>query len=390
MKIGKEIIVVISHFPWDFPCDFIKHTSLELAKRARVIVYDPFYFPTLKNLIFDQRKRKEWLALFKEKKVIYFPSLAILPFQRFKVIEKLNIRLSLILFRFFYLFKFGFKKPIFWVFSYHLAELKDYFSWGSLLIYDRVDQVASLDPKDNKKMKRADKELLRIADYVFTNSSYVLKYVKRYNRQSFLVPCGCNIESFLKKKTKLPKEIKKIKKPIIGLVGSIDHRLDYQLLFSLAKKRKDWNFVFIGSPFCEDEIQFKTMRLSQWLEKLKKLPNIYFLGKKPKEKMADFIAYFDVCLIPYDVSQEFVKGCNPMKLYEYLAMGKQVISTPIESVKAYSPTVKIISDLFGFERAIEKSLNKNYNKVEFKKRKKIALENSWSKKVNKMWRIIFK
>lgn len=387
-KRTDEIVVILSHLSWDFPCDHIRQTSLELAKKARVIIFSSLDFPTLRNLLFDRNKRKEWLSSFGEKRIIYFPSLAILPFRRFKVIEKLNIWLNLTLFRLFYFFKFGLKKPIFWAFSYQLAELKDYFGWGKLLVYDRVDQITSLDPKDNKKMKRADQELLGVADYVFTNSPYALKYIKRYNKQSFLVPCGCAVELFLKKKTKLPKEIRKIKKPILGFVGSVDHRLDYRLLFSLAKKRKNWSFVFIGDAFTDDLAQFKIVNLSHWLGKLKKLPNVYFLGKKPKEKMPDFISSFDVCLIPYKTTLEFVKGCNPMKLYEYLAMGKPVVSIPIEAVKQYSSTVKIANDARNFEKATEKLSEEGYDEKEEEKRKKIAKENSWKEKVKKMWEVI--
>jgi len=74
-----------------------------------------------------------------------------------------------------------------------------------------------------------------------------------------------------------------------------------------------------------------------------------------------------------------------MKLYEYLAMGKPVVSTPIQAVKQYSPVVKIAGNAVGFEKAIEKFLKEGYNKKKEGKRKKIALENSWEEKVKKMW-----
>jgi len=382
----KETIVVLSHLPWDFPCDYIKQTSLELAKKAKVVIFNPLDFPTLKNLLINKKKREEWLSFFKEKKITYFPSLGIFPFRRFKVIEKLNIWLNLALFRLFYLLKFGFKKPIFWAFSYQLTEIKNYFSWGRLLVYDRVDQIASLDPEADKTMKQEDQQLLKVADYVFTNSSYALKYIKKYNKVSFLVPCGYDVDLFLKEKISKPREIKRIKKPILGLMGSLDHRLNFKLLFSLAKKRKDWNFVFVGGQFSDDQAQFRVTNLYHWLRKLEKLPNVYFLGHLPKkQQLVNFVANFDVCLIPYDISLEFVKGSNPMKLYEYLAMGKPVVSAPIQAVKQYSPVVKIAGNAVGFEKAIEKFLKEGYNKKKEGKRKKIALENSWEEKVKKMW-----
>jgi len=154
----------------------------------------------------------------------------------------------------------------------------------------------------------------------------------------------------------------------------------------LAKKREDWSFVFVGSSFSQELHQFMAADLTYHLQRLRRFSNVYFLGRKPKEKLADFITAFDVCLIPYDVSQEFVLGSNPMKLYEYLAVGNPVVSTPIEAVKCYSPIVKIASNAHDFEKAIEASLSEGYNnKKEKEERKNIAVKNSWEEKVNEMW-----
>ncbi len=381
----KEVVVVLSHLPWNFPTDYIKQTSLELAKRAKVVIFPPLDFPTLRQIIFASDIREAWLCLFKQKEITYFPTLAFIPFRRIDLINRLNVYFNLALFYLFYKIKLGGQKPIFWAFSYRMARIANFLKGRGLLIYDRVDQAGSLDPKDVRARKQEDRQLLRAADYVFVNSPYSLRYVKKYNKVSFLVPCGCAINLFKKKKINIPREIKRIKKPIIGMIGSLDHRLDFEILYSLAKKRKEWSFILVGSPFSEEFEQFKISDLKLWLKKLKKLPNFYLLGQKPKEQLANFIAGFDIGLIPYDLSQEFVKGCNPMKLYEYLAVGKPVVSVPIDSVKRYSPTVKIASNTKGFEKAIEAFLKKSYNRKEAGKREKIALKNSWEEKVKKIW-----
>jgi len=383
-KKRKKIIVIIFHLPWDFPADFTKQISRELAKEMWVIAYNPFYFPTFKNLIFNRKKREKWRALFREKGIIYFPSVAIIPFQRVAIIERLNRKINFLFFRVFYFLRFGWQKPIFWTFSCQFAELLGQFRWREILVYDRVDQVSSLNPKENKAIKDNDQRLLKAADYVFTNSPYALTYIKKYNKSSFLTPWGYTPELFERRKAKIPIEIKKIKKPRIGFVGGIDYRLDFKILFPLAKRRKDWNFIFIGGAFCGKDSQLKIINFKKNLARLKSLPNTYFLGKKPKKLIPDFISGLDVCFIPCDVSQEFVKGSNPMKLYEYLAMGKPVVSTPIPAIEIYSPIVKIGRNAQEFEEKIKECLRMKDNKEEIKKRQKIARENSWEKKVKKM------
>jgi len=381
----KKIIIVFPHLPWSFPCDFIKQTTLELAKKARVIVYNALDFPTLKNLICDKERRREWLSLFKEKNLSYFPSLAIIPFQRFKWIERLNISINRFLFRLFYFLKFGFEKPIFWTFCYPLEGWKNYLGWQKLLVYDRPDQISSLDTEDNREIEKADQEFLKMTDVVFSNSPYALKYIKKYNKKSFIVCWGCNLNLFSARKLKTPSVMKGIARPILGFSGGINHRLDFQILYTLAKKRGDWSFVLVGGFFSQDVIQFKIANVKGWLRKLEKLPNVYLLGQKKKEEMPAFIANFDVCLIPYNVSSEFVRGGNPTKLYEYLAMGKPVVSTAISAVEQFSPTVRIAKDVVGFNKAIEESLEEAKNKKEIKKRKAIASRNAWEKKVEEMW-----
>lgn len=382
---AKEIIIVFPHLPWDFPCDFIKQTTLELAKKARVVVYNSLDFPTLKNLIFDKERRKKWLSLFGEKDLACFSPLAIIPFQRFKRIERLNFSINRLFFRLFYFLKFGFKKPIFWTFCYPLEGWKDYLGWEKLLVYDRPDQISSLDTEENQKIEKLDKEFLKMVDIVFSNSPYALKYIKKYNKRSFLVPWGCNLNLFSTRNLTAPAAMKGIARPILGFVGGINHRLDFQILYSLAKRRKDWNFVLVGGLFSQDVAQFKIANVEKWLRKLGELPNVYLLGQKKKEHMPNFIANFDVCLIPYNTSSEFVRGGNPTKLYEYLAMGKPVVSTAIAAIEQYSPTVRIAKNVVDFNKAIEESLKKTKNKKEIKQRKAIALRNTWERRVREMW-----
>ena len=383
MNKKREIIVVLPHTPWNFPCDYIKRTSSQLAKRGRVIILNLLNYPTLRNLVCGLPKR----GLVSSKKICFFPSFGLLPFQRIKLINRLNTFLVILFFRIFYFAKFGREKAIFWTFSPQLAKWINFFRWRKTLVYDRIDQPASVDPERDKRLKLEDKKLLQIADYVFVNSPYTLRYVQRYNKNSFLVPCGCATGLFLEKKGGVPGEIEKIKKPIIGFVGNLDHRLNFKLLYPLIEKNKNWSFVFVGKIHAWDPKAARKVKLEKNLQKLKKLPNVYFLGQKPKEEMPDLISGFDVCLIPYDISQEFVLGSNPMKLYEYLAMGKAVVSTPIEAVKIYQPVVKIGKNAEEFEKAIAESLKHNNNK-EREKRRKIALENSWEEKVKKMWEIV--
>lgn len=379
---SKEIVVILSNLPWDFPCDYIKNTAIELSKRAEVVVFEPIT-PTT---IWRRPRKKKADVVFSN--LDYFPSIGLIPFQRFTFVAKANHCLATLLLRVYVLIKYKKVKPIIWCFSQDLAKQIDYYRWGKVLVYDRVDQNSSLNTLDDKRLKNDDKKMLLSAGYIFVNSPYAKKYCESLGIKSYLVPCGANLDLFTNSQLKPILELEKIPKPIIGLAGSLDHRLDFKILLPLIKNRRDWSFVFIGSQFSNDTEQARITDLYDNINEMKDLPNVHFTGfLQSKNDLPFYYNYFDVCIIPYDTKLEFVKGCNPMKLYEYLAMGKPVVSTPIEAVSQHQPVVKIAKNASEFGKAMDGFLSFS-SKVQEEERKKIAKLNSWAKKVNKMWGIV--
>ena len=51
--------------------------------------------------------------------------------------------------------------------------------------------------------------------------------------------------------------------------------------------------------------------------------------------MPEHLAYFDVCLIPFDTSTDLIKATNPVKFYEYLSAGKRVVATDIPELEPF-------------------------------------------------------
>lgn len=379
----KELIVILSQIDWDFPCDYLKQTSLVLGEKAKVVLFNPLNFPSLRNLFLSSDTRKNRVLNLNKKKINYFPSIGYLPFQKMKAIENINRDINIFFFKIFCLLKNNFRKPLIWYFDFEIGKVISKFKWGKYFIYDRVDQSSAIDEKENLKIKKKDLLLLKKSNLVFVNSPYAYRFVKKVNQHVYLVPCGCQTKLFdkTKKEISLPDDLKKIKKPIIGLVGNLDERLDFKLIYFLAKKNPFWNFVFVGGRFTQDPFEKDSLK---WFTLLGKLSNVYLLGKRPKETMPDYIAFFDVCLIPYNLSREVVRGCNPMKLYEYLAMGKPIVSTEIEAVKLFFPQVKFGKTAETFAQEIKAFLSKKEEFKETKARKKIAQQNSWEEKVNIM------
>ena len=88
---------------------------------------------------------------------------------------------------------------------------------------------------------------------------------------------------------------------------------------------------------------------------LARLPNVILAGAQPYETLPEWARAFDVAVIPYRMNRQ-VRHANPLKLREYLATGKPVVSVPTPEVERFAPHVRLARTPDEFLRAVEQSL----------------------------------
>ena len=133
-----------------------------------------------------------------------------------------------------------------------------------------------------------------------------------------------------------------IPRPRAGFFGLIDARLDQELVVSLAARMPDWSFVFSGP-------------VDVPVECLSKLRNVRFTGPIPYRELPSLIAGLDVLIMPY-APGEFADTLSPLKLKEYLATGKPIVSAPIAEARARAPHVITARRLDEWTRALREAL----------------------------------
>jgi glycosyltransferase involved in cell wall biosynthesis len=157
----------------------------------------------------------------------------------------------------------------------------------------------------------------------------------------------------------MPGEIKNIPHPIIGYVGALfSLRIDEMIIQLIAKELPQFSLVLIGP---EDEV-FERSSLHQ-------LPNVYFLGKKPLPSLPSYIIHFDVCINPQLVN-EITIGNYPLKVDEYLAMGKPVVATKTHAMQIFGEHAYTAEKPEEYPALIEKALAEDNDE---KQRQRIAL-----------------
>ena len=278
-----------------------------------------------------------------------------------------------------YLNALNFKEPTLFIDNdiYRSMYLKEFLK-PKLSIYYRRDYIIGVSYW-KRHGKRLEPKIIAKSDMAMGNSTLFCEELKKYNPHVYLLETGVNIDLYdAKKKYQIPIGIEKIPHPIIGYVGSIySIRLDEELLCKLAEKRLGYNFVFTGP---EDDCFKKS--------KLHEMKNVVFTGSQKLTELPAYISAFDVCLNPQKVN-EITMGNYPLKIDEYLALGKPVVATdtPImdEVFKDQVHLAKNADDYLTFiDTGVEESKNPDL-KI---KRIKFAMTHSWENRVKILYQII--
>src|SRR5207237_10406354 len=69
-------------------------------------------------------------------------------------------------------------------------------------------------------------------------------------------------------------------------------------------------------------------------------PHVHFLGPRPYDQLPRYGAGFDAAIIPYRLTRQVINA-NPIKLREYLAMGKPVVTVSTPEIDKYADVVRI-------------------------------------------------
>lgn len=228
---------------------------------------------------------------------------------------------------------------------------------GARIGYDCMDHHQAFFEEAEVGMAESELSLVKAADFVVTSSIYLRDKFSPV-RDVTLIPNGCEYELFSHVAPPPGGSI-----PVAGYVGAIAKWFDISLLVELAQKLPGWMFVLVGS----------TAGCRMW--KAKRLPNIRIIGEVPYADIPVHLSRFDVCMIPFRLT-ELTKATNPVKMYEYLAAGRPVVSTPIPEVELLSDKVKIAVNAHEFVAKLQESLHVQRSVSEGWRR--WAAEQDWS------------
>lgn len=382
--LNEKIIVIPSTDDRGEVCDYVLQTSRELAKTNTVIVIELNQARSLYEFIKDHTRKK---IITHESGIWYVSPLLLIPFRRFKVLFELSVHVFI-----YAILILGFlqrKKVIMWLFFPSLSWMVSPLVRAFFHVhFDIVDYYTATDSSAKKVLRQQKKSLLRNSDTVSAISKELEKaYQRIYNRSIQLVPQGFRLSEFEKQSAsstiKFPTG-----KPIVGFVGQINERLDYDLLSELIPSLPMYNFVFVGPKKFDSNVSKE--RSNHKFELLLQNKNSFWFDAQPRETIKTIISAFSVGIIPYNCAYTFNKYSYPMKVFEYFYLTKPVLATPISSLIQLGVLVKVGKNSSEWRKHLKKILNEGWSKKLQVEQKKLAENNSWVMKVGKIMALIEK
>ena len=234
---------------------------------------------------------------------------------------------------------------------------------GGTILFDCMDDHSGFN-NTSTQVVHAEKELLEQADFVITSSNLLEARAKRINANTIQVKNGTEFEHFTNPTHN--GQLDHLRhQPIIGYYGAIADWFDMELLAHCALQRPDWNFVLIGSTFGAD------------LQPVADMTNVHFLGEKPYQTLPGYLAYFDICTIPFKLNP-LTLATNPVKFYEYLSAGKPVVSVELPELLTYHEDCYLAGNYDEFIVQLDRAYHERNHEAKIERRLKLATENSWS------------
>lgn len=243
----------------------------------------------------------------------------------------------------------------------------------TLTVYDCMDELSKFRCAPPEIIAR-EKELLGQAEVVFTGGRKLFEAKSQHNDNCHFYGCGVDCEHFGKARaaeTKVPEDLARISKPVIGYFGVVDERMDYELIARLADANPQWSVVMVGPFMKVDEAT------------VPKRPNLHWLGQRSYAELPAYCKGFDICMMPFALNEstEFI---NPTKALEYMATGRMIVSTAVaDVVRNFGTVVRIGKDQEEFVSICKEVLEKP-DAAAIARGLEMTAENTWEQIVARM------
>lgn len=278
--------------------------------------------------------------------------------------------------------RLGFVSPQIWTFlpTDTAVDLIRRLDTGSnLVVYYCIADFAELADRP-QTMQENELRLLERADVVFAQEPALAAKCRAANANVHVFPFGVNLDAF-----PYPARDASVEAPrdgaatfTVGYVGGLHREFDFDLIRRAAQRRPMWDWVLVGPKQTAD------------VATVESLPNVHMLGQVPHDRLAEHIAGFDVCIVPY-VRSAYTETVVPTKINEYLALGKPVVATDLPPVIEFNRQHGVLevtpNEPTAFVDAIQRAAS-GLDEGMARRRRQVAELADWGTRLSQMLTIV--
>ncbi|MFC0242364.1 glycosyltransferase [Rhodopseudomonas telluris] len=247
------------------------------------------------------------------------------------------------------------------------------------VVYDVTDDYDYYATSDSERALTREREqrLAAGADQIFTTSEELR--TKLCGLASTPVTAVSNgVDGMFFDDSPKDDPLKDVPHPRIGFVGLVASWMDFDLLARLAAR---WpkQVVIVGPVKPEVE------------QRLAAIPGLVRVGAVPHREVPTYLRAFDVCIQPHLIN-ELRHRSDPLKVIEYLATGRPIVSVALRSLEPLRPVVDLAANADDFIRLVAERIADPRPELTLSRRA-VAATRNWdtlyltvADRVERLWR----
>lgn len=246
-------------------------------------------------------------------------------------------------------------------------------------VYYSLDNISEVD-YTAKHGSRLEAEQVQKAEFVLATSTVLQEKMQQWRKEVHLLPNAVDYKHFhraAQPDLAVAHELKDLKEPLIGYVGSLEYRVDADIMEAVLQSHPDKRLVAIG-PVMKEHFP---------IDRLDRYPNFLYLGPRKFEELPSYIKAFSCGIIPFRKTG-VTQSIYPLKVNEYLAAGLPVVATSFSpDISSFQEVVFLAEDGKSFAQAVDRAVD-SYRHQSAEPRFQKALANTWEVRVERLWEIL--
>jgi glycosyltransferase involved in cell wall biosynthesis len=245
-----------------------------------------------------------------------------------------------------------------------------------LVVYHCVDDIAAQKGVDAEAFRAGEERFARAADLVIASAPALAERLRLLNPNVLYAPNVADTPLFSTALEPGPVDpaLERLPEPRIVFHGAlVATKLDLGLIAALARRRTDWSIVLVGPRGYGDP--------GTDLSTIEGIANLHELGPRTHEELPAVLRGAAAGIIPYSINP-LTSSIFPMKVYEYLAAGLPVVSTPLPALAGVEDVI-VAPDAEAMGAALDRELRADTPELRAERSRRAA-SHSWDARIEQI------